>query len=150
MSAIPVKEKDVNYKYLMARYGLLLLFASLLIAGLLTPLLGGPGASDDPVVSLSYLELATRYGEIPLRKGEELPIPSGASFVLFDGDAELGGVGDYIMIDLTIGKSYKRGKGISENHFYIVTGGNDIRIAAKGDCKILMKGGDAGPLRKAQ
>ena len=132
------------------KYSILIIFAIILIAGLLSPLLGGPGASDDPVVSLSYLELATRYGEIPLRKGEELPIPSGASFVLFSGDAELRGVGDYIMIDLTVGKSYKRGKGISENHLYVVTGGNDIKIAAKGDCKILIRGGDTGPLRKAQ
>lgn len=114
-----------------------------------SPIFGGPGSSDDPVVSLSYLELASRYNEIPLRKGEELPIPSGCSFVLLEGDAELRGVGDYYMLDLTIGKKFKRGKDISESHLYLVIRGSEIKIAAKSDTKILVKGGDAGPLRKA-
>ena len=139
----------MNRGITIMKYGILVLSVIFLSAGLLTPLFGGPGADDDPIVSLSYLEVASRFGEIKLPKGENLPVPSGASFVLLDGDAELGGVGDYLMVDLTIGKSFKRGKGISENHLYIITGGSDIKITAKDNIRILVKGIDSTPSRKA-
>ena len=115
----------------------------------LSPLLAGPGATDDPIISLSYLQMATRYGEIPLKKGDELPIPNGTFFILFDGSVEMRGTGDYFVIDLTAGKKFKRGKDITESHLYISSGGSDLKISARSDSKILMAGSDTAQLRKA-
>jgi len=125
------------------------IFAILLVASFLIPLFGGPGTTDDPIISRSYMEIATRYGDVPLKKGEELPIPSGGSFILFDGSVELSGVGDYFVIDLTAGKKFQRGKDITESHLYVVTGGNDLKIVAKNDAHVLVKGGDTAQLRRA-
>ena len=121
---------------------------TVLIAAILyNPILGGPGESDDPLVSLSYLQTVTRFGEIEMRKNQEFPIESGSTFILVDGNAELRGVGDYNLLDLTSGKSQKRAKNVSESHLYVVTGGSDVMLTARGDVTILVNGGDANPSR---
>jgi hypothetical protein len=127
-----------------------LLIPILIILGLyIAPLIAGPGATDDPIVSLSYLQIANRYSTVPVMKGDEFPLPDGTSFILFDGSVEIRGTGDYFVIDITAGKKYKRGKDIAESHLYVVTGGSDLKIAAKENAKILIRGGDTQMLRKA-
>ena len=122
-------------------------FIILIIAALYKPILGGPGESDDPLVSLSYLQTVTRFGEIELRKNQEFPIEPGSTFILVDGKAELRGVGDYNLLDLTSGKASKRAKNLSKSHLYVVTGGSDVMLTARGDVTILVNGGYANPSR---
>ena len=122
-------------------FTLMPIFILLIIS--LTPLLAGPGTTDDPIISLSYLQIATRYGEVPIKKGDELPILGGSTFILVDGSIEMRGAGDYYLFDLTAGKKYKRGKDITDSHLYLVSGGTDLKIAARNDSKILVTGGDS-------
>ncbi len=129
------------------KYPLTAVIVIILAVAILVPLFAGPGETDDPLVSLSYLQTVSRLGEVQLRQNEEFPLESGMVFILIDGKAELRGVGDYIVIDLTNGKSHKRGKNVSENHLYVVTGGSDINLVARKDIRILINGGDANPLR---
>jgi hypothetical protein len=129
------------------KYPLTAVIVIILAVIFVMPLFAGPGETDDPLVSLSYLQTVSRLGEIQLRKNEEFPMESGMVFILVDGKAELRGVGDYVVIDLTIGKSYKRGNKVTENHLFVVTGGSDVNLVARKDVKVLINGGDANPLR---
>ena len=131
------------------KYGFIISLAMLIALALFSISISGPGDNEDPVVSLSYLQLSSKYGEVPLRQNDEYPVDAGSTFILTDGKAELRGVGDYYVIDLTIGKSFKRGKNLTKNHLYVVTGGSDIEIVAKDDVSLLIKGADGGPLRRA-
>ncbi len=129
------------------KYPFIAMIVIILAVIFVMPLIAGPGETDDPLVSLSYLQTVSRLGEIQLRQNEEFPMESGMVFILVDGKAELRGVGDYVLIDLTIGKSYKRGNKVTENHLCVVTGGSDVNLVARKDVKILINGGDANPLR---
>lgn len=129
------------------KYPLTAVIVIILAVIFVMPLFAGPGETDDPLVSLSYLQSVSRLGEIQLRQNEEFPLESGMVFILVDGKAELRGVGNYVVIDLTIGKSYKRGDKITENHLFVVTGGSDVNLVARNDVKVLINGQDANPLR---
>lgn len=135
--------------YLTYKYLFFASFTALLVFLILAPTFGGPGETDDPVVSLSYLQLANRYEEIPLKKNDQYPIEKGVTFILIDGKAELQGVGDYLAVNLTAGKTSKRAKEIYPNHLNMVIRGSDIKIIAKSDCTICVQAANGGPLRKA-
>ena len=129
------------------KYSIIATIVAILAMVMLVPLFAGPGETDDPLVSLSYLQTVSRLGEVQLRQNDEFPLKSGTMFVLLSGKAEFRGVGDYVVVDLTAGKSHKRGKDVTTNHLYVVTGGSDINLVARKDMKILINGGDANPLR---
>ena len=121
---------------------------SVMVLSLAVPSWSGPGESDDPLVSQSYLNAMSKLGEIKLIKNDEFQIESGKFFILVDGKAELKGVGDYKLIDLSAGKSGVRAKSLDENRLYIITGGSDVKIIARGDSIILVNGGEINPLRR--
>lgn len=121
----------------------------LLSVAFLAPSFGGPGDNDDPIVTLSYMELASRFGEIIVQKGKTFPMESGTLFVLIEGKAEINGVGDYKLIDMTTGKSQVRGKSLTENHLCILYGGSNLQLVAGSNVKILVRGGETKLQRQA-
>ena len=126
----------------------LTIFIAAVIIVCAAPSWSGPGQSDDPLVSQSYLNAMSKLGEIKLIKNDEFQIEPGAFFIVVDGKTELKGVGDYKLIDLTSGKSGVRVKSLDENHLYIITGGSDVKIMARGDAIIMVNGGEINPLRR--
>jgi hypothetical protein len=117
-------------------------FVALLSVLILAPSFGGPGDNDDPIVTLSYMELASSFGEIIVQKGKTFPIESGTLFVLIEGKAEINGVGDYELINLTSGKSQVRGKALIENNLCLINGGSNLELVAGTNVKILVRGGE--------
>lgn len=98
----------------------------LIILGLSLVLLGAaviyasPGTSNDPLVSLSYLEKVSKFNVIEIKAGQTLIGKEGTEIVLRSGLVTIYSPVQFGVSDVTAGKDLLNGQSVPQNHLLII------------------------------
>ena len=103
-----------------------------------------PGDSNDPVVTLSYIENILKgemsFKVVNMKKGESLTAQAGTELVLRMGKAEIFATEKGGVADLTAGVDLADGTAVPANHYLVVPVADGRGITAQSDVIVMIKG----------
>ena len=132
---------------------LLVCTAVVMLAGAVA--LAVPGAQDDPVVTLSYIEnvfwnkvqqyidqcvSSTRFGVVSVAGGSTVICEEGTELILRMGTAAVIATEKGGLSDVTAGEDIRNGEPMPSNHQLIVPVGDGRGFKATSDVIVLLKG----------
>lgn len=104
-----------------------------------------PGDSNDPVITLSYIENILKgemsFKVVNMKKGDVLTAEAGTELVLRMGKAQIFATEKGGIADLTAGTDLADGTVVPANHYLVVPVADGRGIVAKNDVIVMVKGG---------
>lgn len=103
-----------------------------------------PGDSDDPIITLSYIENILKgemsFKVVNMKKGDVLTAQAGTELVLRMGKAQIFATEKGGVADLTAGVDLADGTLVPANHYLVVPVADGRGITAQNDVIVLIKG----------